>query len=106
MTKTAFGTVRLVGGLLHGMRPWLVAGVVGGAGAVLVPPASAQTPANGAVPAISATTEIQSVPSERSSPVRIEPVEEEYRIGTQDLLEVQVLGFRTCAVKRVSTPRA
>ena len=29
------------------------------------------------------------MPSERSSPVRIEPVEEEYRIGTQDLLEVR-----------------
>jgi polysaccharide export outer membrane protein len=39
-------------------------------------------------------TDINAVPSGRAAPgtVRIEPVEEEYRIGTQDLLEIQVLG--------------
>ena len=36
------------------------------------------------------------MPVERVAPgaVRIEPVEEDYRIGTQDLLEVQVLGMQ------------
>ena len=67
---------------------------------VLAPsPVAAQTseaaPARAAVPTVPATTEIQTVPSERSmaSPSRIEPVEEDYRIGPQDLLEIQVFGI-------------
>ena len=75
MATTRFGPVRLVGRLMQGMRPWLVAGVV--VGTFLPPLVAAQNPAPGAVPAISVTTEIQAVPSERSSPVRIYPVEEE-----------------------------
>jgi polysaccharide export outer membrane protein len=53
-------------------------------------------PAQAPVPSASAPTQIDVIPSERSAPgaVRIEPVEEEYRIGTQDLLEVQVLGVQ------------
>jgi protein involved in polysaccharide export with SLBB domain len=50
-----------------------------------------------------------SAPFRRSAPpraVRIEPVEEEYRIGTQDLLEVQVLGVQDLRRKRGSTRRA
>ena len=55
----------------------------------------AQGPARTA-PAASGTTELQVIPSERAAPgsMRIEPVEEEYRIGTQDLIEVQVLGIQ------------
>ncbi len=94
MATSTFGPIRLAGNRLRGTRPWLLTGVLAGAAAVLALPVAAQTPAPGAVPAISATTEIQAVPSERSSPVRIEAVEEEYRIGTQDLLEVQVLGIQ------------
>jgi polysaccharide biosynthesis/export protein len=69
--------------------------------AVLGPsPVAAQTPAaaptRAAPPTAPTTTDIQTVPSERSlaSPSRIEPVEEDYRIGSQDLLEVQVLGLQ------------
>ena len=94
MARIRFGLVRLVGSLVHGIRRWLVAGVVAAAAALSASPVAAQASAPGTVPAISATTEIQAVQSERSSPVRIEPVEEEYRIGTQDLLEVQVLGIQ------------
>lgn len=90
MATTKFSAARLVGSLLQGMRLWLLAGV---AAAMLAPQAAAQGAAAAANPGISVTTEVQGVPSERSSPVRIEPVEEEYRIGTQDLLEVQVLGI-------------
>ncbi len=94
MATSTSGSGCLVGHLLQRIRPLLLGGVVAGAAAVLTSAAVAQTAAAGAAPAISAATEIQSVPSERSSPVRIEPVEEEYRIGTQDLLEVQVLGIQ------------
>lgn len=94
MATSTFGPIRLVGSRLQGTRPWLLAGVLAGAATVLTLPVAAQAPAPGTVPAISATTEIQAVPSERSSSVRIEAVEEEYRIGTQDLLEVQVLGIQ------------
>jgi len=94
LATSTFGPIRLVGSRLRGTRPWLLAGVLAGAAAVWALPLAAQAPAPGTVPAISATTEIQAVPSERSSPVRIDPVEEEYRIGTQDLLEVQVLGIQ------------
>jgi polysaccharide export outer membrane protein len=76
----------------------LLAGIVG---MIVIWPAAeslAQAATSGAtIPGISATTtDIQAVPSERSAAgaVRIEPVEEEYRIGTQDLLEVQVLGVQ------------
>jgi len=106
LATTTNSPIRLGGRCLRGMRPWVVAGAIAGAAAFSASPVAAQASAPGGVPAISATTEIQSVPSERSSPVRIEPVEEEYRIGTQDLLEVQVLGSRTCGAKRASTPRA
>ncbi len=60
------------------------------------PPASAATGAASTTNAVTTTTALQVVPSERSLPgaVRIEPVEEDYRIGTQDLIEVQVLGVQ------------
>ena len=51
---------------------------------------------NSAPNATSNSITMQVIPSERSAPgaVRIEPVEEDYRIGTQDLIEVQVLGIQ------------
>jgi len=94
VATTRLGLVRLVGSLMRGMRPWLVAGVV--AVAFLAPPVAAQSSVPGAAPDASGTTDIQAFPVERVAPamVRIEPAEEEYRIGTQDLLEVQVLGIQ------------
>jgi len=55
-----------------------------------------RAPPPGVAPSGAATTELQVVPSERTAPgtYRIDPVEEEYRIGTQDLIEVQVLGIQ------------
>jgi polysaccharide export outer membrane protein len=55
------------------------------------PPAATDAPQAGV-----ARMDLQGVPAERTVPgaVRIEPVEEDYRIGTQDLLEVQVLGVQ------------
>ena len=112
-TTPLFGPVRLVGSHLQGMRPWLLAGIAAfvslasiAPSASAQPPAVAQPPAGArsqmavALPEASSaapgTTEVQVVPSERSLPgaVRIEPVEEDYRIGTQDLVEVQVLGIQ------------
>ena len=93
---TTYGRVRRAGSLGRRLRLGLLAGVFAGAAVMSAPPVTAQgtVQAPGGVPAISVTTEIQVVPSERSSPVRIDPVEEEYRIGTQDLIEVQVLGIQ------------
>lgn len=73
--------------------------------ALQVPPLSAQEvqPAATGATASGASrvgaavkTDIMAVPSDRAAPgtVLIEPVEEDYRIGTQDLLEVQVLGVQ------------
>jgi polysaccharide export outer membrane protein len=97
VATTTFGPIRLVGRLLQGAMPWGLGGVVATVMAVSVP-LLAQTPApvSGATPAVTGTADIQAIPSERSVPgaVRIDPVEEEYRIGTQDLLEVQVLGIQ------------
>jgi polysaccharide export outer membrane protein len=83
------------------MRPWLLAGIAAAVAlAMFAPGAVAQSAVAGALPEASpgapGTTELQAVPSERSLPgaVRIEPVEEDYRIGTQDLIEVQVLGIQ------------
>lgn len=85
---------------------WAVAGLAATAVlALLATPVAAQMsplPSPGPVSAAGApqsgsnTTELQVVPAERSMPgsVRIEPVEEDYRIGTQDLIEVQVLGVQ------------
>jgi polysaccharide export outer membrane protein len=96
VVMTTPGPVFLVGRLLHGARPWCLAGIVAGTAFALGAPVSAQgqAPAPGAERASSGSTDIQVVPSGPSSPTRIEPVEEEYRIGTQDLLEVQVLGIQ------------
>ena len=98
MATTTIDAARLVGCLLKkGLRPWLLAAVVAGTAALALPSAAqSPAPAPGTVPAIPATTEVQVIPSERSMPgaVRIDPVEEEYRIGTQDLIEVQVLGIQ------------
>ena len=95
------GTAVPNGHLRQAFERWLrSAGVV----CALVALAATSSPAfaqsakgeSGKVPGISATTDISAVPADRSAPgtVRIEPVEEEYRIGTQDLLEVQVLGIQ------------
>ena len=109
MPTTWMVLAKSVGRLARGLLPCLLVGVV--AGPLLSSlPAAAQgggtpgaTPATSAksgsaptaTPAASATTDIQVVPSERAAgAVRIEPVEEEYRIGTQDLIEVQVLGVQ------------
>jgi polysaccharide export outer membrane protein len=77
---------------------WLVAGAIAVFLAVPAAETFAQETRSDAakVPGISVTTDISAVPSDRSAPgaVRIDPVEEEYRIGTQDLLEVQVLGIQ------------
>src|SRR5207244_10358377 len=53
-------------------------------------------PTLGPSPIAPKSTAMQVVPSEKSAPgaVRIEPVEEDYRIGSQDLIEVQVLGIQ------------
>ena len=62
-----------------------------------VQPAVIGAPAASAAPTSSVVkTEVNAIPSDRAPPgtVRIEPVEEDYRIGTQDLLEVQVLGLQ------------
>ena len=47
-------------------------------------------------PAAGTAADLSALPVERTAPgaVRIEPVEEDYRIGTQDLLEVQVYGMQ------------
>lgn len=73
--------------------------------ALQVPPLSAQevqpaatgaTASGAARVGAAVKTDINAVPSDRAAPgtVLIEPVEEDYRIGTQDLLEVQVLGVQ------------
>lgn len=83
----------------HGQhRSLLLAGLVAGAMlAVAAHPLGAQQRPLPAPAADSdGTTQIQVVPSEKSraGSVRIEPVEQDYRIGTQDLLEVQILGLQ------------
>ena len=68
--------------------------------ALSAPPLAAQTralaPQPGGVPAVPDQTDLQAFPVERSAPgaVRIDPVEEDYRIGSQDLIEVQVFGLQ------------
>jgi hypothetical protein len=99
MAMTTIGLARLSGRIGQGLRHWLLAGIIGAVVMALAAESVAQAARSEAtkVPGISATTtDIQAVPSERSAAgsVRIEPVEEEYRIGTQDLLEVQVLGIQ------------
>ena len=95
------GPIGLVDRLFRQAKRRLVAGSAALAVvAVLVPPqvstAIAQGNAPAAAAAVPAITELQAVPSERASPgaVRIEPVEEDYRIGTQDLIEIQVFGVQ------------
>lgn len=102
MAATTIVTVRWVGRLFRRMRRALPTAVATAVAAVALTalPVAAQAPAYapvpGTVPAPSTTTELSVVPSERSTPgaVRIEPVEEDYRIGTQDLIEIQVLGIQ------------
>lgn len=98
MATTTIGPIRLVGSPLQGTRSWLFAVAVAGAVAVLAPPIAAQSsrPTTPAAATPSGTTDLQVIPSERAAPgsVRIDAVEEEYRIGTQDLIEVQVLGIQ------------
>jgi polysaccharide export outer membrane protein len=108
MAATTIRCVRRAGRLWRGLRPWLLAGVVGAAGLALAPPLAAQSPPpapprGGAPqpvrapgPAIAEPADLQALPVERTAPgaVRIEPVEEDYRIGSQDLLEVQVFGIQ------------
>ena len=98
MTTSTIRRMGLEGAHRQSLKRWLVAGVIGAALAV----SAAESPAQSAkadsakVPSAPGTTDIGAVPAERSAAgaVRIEPVEEEYRIGTQDLLEVQVLGVQ------------
>ncbi len=110
MAATAIVTVRRVGRLFRRVRRGLLTRIAMAAAiAALAAPAAAQSlasaPATAASPlsatsssatSPATTTDVQVVPSERSLPgaVRIEPVEEDYRIGTQDLIEVQVLGIQ------------
>ena len=102
MATTTIGPVRWIGHPASQLRRWSLAGVAACALlASLVPPVVAQVnpavaPAPGGASAGPNTTDVQVVPSERSlmGAVRIEPVEQEYRIGSQDLLEVQVLGIQ------------
>ena len=110
---TVLGSVGLVGRLdrqFNGrVKWWLCAGVAAcAAAAVLVTPSFAQTPARaqprGPAPASapapgsagSSAADLQAMPVERTAPgaVRIEPVEEDYRIGSQDLLEIDVFGIQ------------
>jgi len=106
MAATTIVPVRRVGRLFRQVRRGLLAGIAAMAVVAVsstpapaqrlaVAPASAMSSTPAATPAAN-TTEVQVVPSERSLPgaVRIEPVEEDYRIGTQDLIEVQVLGVQ------------
>ena len=82
------------------VRRGLAALAVGGAALLLSSALAAQSASSAAARGTSLpaapTMEIQGVPAERaaSGTVRIEPVEEDYRIGTQDLIEVQVLGIQ------------
>jgi polysaccharide export outer membrane protein len=111
MAATTIVSVRWARRLFRRLRRGLPEGIAAiAAVAVLSAPAAAQSlaaaPASASSPAatgaatttnaVTTTTELQVVPSERSLPgaVRIEPVEEDYRIGTQDLIEVQVLGVQ------------
>ena len=82
------------------VRRWLLSLVVACvAGALLAAPVAAQhriaAPQPGGVPAIPNQADLQALPVERTAPgaVRIEAVEEDYRIGSQDLIEVQVFGL-------------
>jgi polysaccharide export outer membrane protein len=78
---------------------WAIFAFPSAAGAQ-TPSGSTQATSASRIPSISSSAptgpEVQAIPSERAAPgtVRIEPVEEDYRIGTQDLLEVQVLGIQ------------
>ena len=56
----------------------------------------AAVPVPGPAPAVVPPNDLQALPVERNAPgaVRIEPVEEDYRIGSQDLIEVQVFGLQ------------
>ena len=89
------GPASLRGRLSTAVRRRFLTSVVTLFATVLAAPIMAQSPARASAPSGSGATEIQVVPSERAvGPVRIDPVEEEYRIGTQDLIEVQVLGIQ------------
>ena len=96
MATTTFGPVRLVGSLLQRMRRWLLAGVVAGAAVSGAPGGRADRGADRLARSRRFPRRRRSrwCPRNDRSPVRIDPVEEEYRIGTQDLLEVQVLGMQ------------
>ena len=107
MLTTTIGLVRLLGTSVRSATRWTVVGAFASVAAIFSSPLVAQSQAPGAVTAAlnppaattaaaTPTTEIDVVPSERATPgtVRIDPVEEEYRIGTQDLVEVQVLGVQ------------
>ena len=109
MTTTWTVSAKSVECLARELMPCLFVGAVAGAFLSSLPAAAQSASPQGAAPATSTksggtpgagpagsgTTDIQVVPSERAAgAVRIEPVEEEYRIGTQDLIEVQVLGVQ------------
>jgi polysaccharide export outer membrane protein len=108
MAQPTIEPVHLVGHALRGMArgaaivgllmvPMSTAWAQGAAPADATASATsaAGNPAAARVP-VSAVPELPVVPAERSVPgsFRIEPVEEDYRIGTQDLIEVQVLGIQ------------
>ena len=99
MATINMGLVGLIGRLSRQANRTLLAVVAASLAIVAwIPAANAQSAgastASG-VASIPSTTYMDAIPSERSMPgtVRIEPVEEDYRIGTQDLLQVQVLGI-------------
>lgn len=107
MALPAIDPVRLAGRVLRGAWRGLAIGALTAAFASMAfaqNAASAPAPQGGSGPGAgtrglapaAAVSEVQAIPAERSVPgtIRIEPVEEDYRIGTQDLIEVQVLGVQ------------
>ena len=95
MALTMTGPASLRGRFSAAVRRRFLTIVVTLFATVLAAPVAAQGQRPASAPPASGAMEIQVVPSERAvGPVRIDPVEEEYRIGTQDLIEVQVLGIQ------------
>jgi len=106
MTVTAMGLAGLNNGLARQCLPghlqrWMLRMLSACAAcALLATPLAAQnrSPAAqpGGLPPVAERADLQGLPVERTAPgaVRIEPVEEDYRIGSQDLIEVQVFGLQ------------
>ena len=103
MAATTIGPVTLFGRPRWQLPMWnlklrqLAVATAAAACALLAPLLAAQAPQPGGLPAVSGErADLQAMPVERSAPgaTRIEPVEEDYRIGSQDLIEIQVFGLQ------------